>query len=208
MQSSLPSTAYATIASRHSAAQRAKPRPSKLESATNGCDSADGTVTSASITQRYGRPLSCGHDCDASTHDDDRSPHTSLTATSGQAAQARGFLCFHGRHVAAHHQQAAIWQFDKQQTCKQLEDEDYHGLSASQLQGTFSASSVVVILILPKCKASGSLQKGDPWNLLLHELSCWLMSLCARLISVPGTLIACHISFRTLMIAFFSPALL
>jgi len=62
-------------------------KPSKLESATNGCDSADGTVTSASITQRYGRPLSCGHDCDASTHDDDRSPHTSLTATSGQAAQ-------------------------------------------------------------------------------------------------------------------------
>ncbi|CAE7425452.1 UBP18 [Symbiodinium natans] len=55
---------------------------SKMESAAQS-----GTVTSASIAQRYGRPLSCGHDCDASTHDDDRSPHTSLTATSGQAAQ-------------------------------------------------------------------------------------------------------------------------
>ncbi|CAE7520646.1 unnamed protein product [Symbiodinium sp. CCMP2456] len=85
MQSSLPSITHSTCHKCFAAAQpqSVEPRPSKLD-ATNG-DGA-GTVTSASIAQRYGRPLSCGHD-DASTHDDDRSPHTSLTATSGQAAQ-------------------------------------------------------------------------------------------------------------------------
>ena len=75
MQSSLPSitdechNCFAAAQPQH-----VEPRPSKLDATGDGA----GTVTAI----RYGP--SCG---DEST-DDDRSPHTSLTATSGQQAQA------------------------------------------------------------------------------------------------------------------------